>query len=266
MTISSFTSAGYRDLSGVAFGTFSSCLSTVSTLFCDIPKLTTNANYLSSLITTLSIGVGTRVSQNETNVMRNYTNKDVFNIFSNATLHNYSTTTGNFIAVNRGILSTVSYASTINIQPFIQTYTGTQEPNNTFTVNTVQFRLDSLSTILDINRQVTISYSPSLLFNINATPGTILSMSTFIVACNTLLPDTFYTRAWSPDTPIYNDSIRMVLPMYFNMASLTSSYTICHRICLRSGGYTVGNTVDYLGGPTNTLSVLLTGTNYNSIQ
>lgn len=268
MTISSFTSAGYRDLSGVAFGTLSSSLSTVSSLFCDIPTLTATTNYLVSQISTLSTNVGRRQGQNETNVMRNYTNKDVFTVFSNATVDNYSTTIGNFTAVNRGILSTVSYASTINIAPFIQPYTGTPGPNNTFTVNTVQFRLDSLSTILDINRQVTISYSPSLLFNsLTTSPGTILSISTFIMSCNTVLPDTFYSRAWSPaSSPLYNDSICMVLPMYFNMHSLLSSYTICHRITLYSGSYTIGNTVDYLGGPTNTLSVLLTGTNYNSIQ
>jgi hypothetical protein len=270
MTISSFTSKGYHDLSGVAFGTLSSSLSTVSSLFCGIPQLTSTTKYLVNEISTLSTTVGKRISQNETNVMRNYTNKDVFTVFSNATVNNYAITTGNFTAVNRGILSTVSYSSTITSSaPFIQTYTGSAGPNNTFTVNTIQFRLDSLSTILDINRQVTVSYSPSLLFNnLTTSPGAVLAMSTFIISCNTPLPDSFYTRAWSPNnSPLYNDTINMVLPMYFNMASLTSSYTICHSISPISGSYSVGNTsVDILGGPTNTLSVLLTGTNYNSIE
>jgi len=271
--ISTFTSRGYNDLSGVAFGTLSSCLSTVSTLFVSNSRIVTLSNaFTSSLVST----VGTleyNISRDAYNVQNNYTNIDVFKLLSTAVLNtdmNMNTTNTIF---NKGLLSTVSYASTINVDAYRGILKGVVAGAN-YTVSSAAFRLDSMSTLLNYNAQVSLSYSPSMRFDFTVAQDTLFYVSTLLICGITPLHLTTFVRPWvvrsGNQITLYNDTIRTTFASQLvNNISLTSTYTYLHRIDTFTNisypGTLTSNAESLMSG-NNTLSVILTGTNYRSIN
>jgi hypothetical protein len=285
LSISSFTSKGYHDLSGVAYGTFSSCMSTVSSLFLDKSALNNIAVFVStaSLVSTTK-ELSENIARTDYNIQNNYTNKDAFNVLSNSV----TTQRGDLQAIdsilNRGIISTVSFASSLNVA----SYKGILVPvvnqqQFTYTVSSVSFRLDSMSTMLNRKCQISLSYSPSLHFDINSAQQTddkILYMSTLLVCGNyevntTTFNDTTFVRPWliytGTSNTFYNDTINMTFSSdLINNIGLTSSFTMLHRINNYSGASfnpgPLGFDTEFYTSGNNTLSVILTGTNYTSIN
>jgi hypothetical protein len=224
------------------------------------------------------------IARTDYNIQNNYTNKDAFNVLSNSV----TTQRGDLQAIdsilNRGIISTVSFASSLNVA----SYKGILVPvvnqqQFTYTVSSVSFRLDSMSTMLNRKCQISLSYSPSLHFDINSAQQTddkILYMSTLLVCGNyevntTTFNDTTFVRPWliytGTSNTFYNDTINMTFSSdLINNIGLTSSFTMLHRINNYSGASfnpgPLGFDTEFYTSGNNTLSVILTGTNYTSIN
>jgi len=92
MSISTFNSAEYLNISTLAHQSYGSTLSTVSTLFCDIPTYSGGISTLSSVIlnsvSTLSTTVGLRQQRDENNLMYNYTEINLYKALSSAVAAN----------------------------------------------------------------------------------------------------------------------------------------------------------------------------------
>jgi hypothetical protein len=98
-------------------------------------------------------------------------------------------------------------------------------------------------------------------------------MSTIIVAGNTAFPLTTFCRPWlvkAGDGPqVYTDTINTTFNTnIIRNISLTSSFTYLHRIQpFNNVTYDPqGITAESLISPNNTLSIILTGTNYRSMN
>lgn len=280
--ISSFTSKGYHDLSGVAYGTLSSCLSTVSTLFLDKSVLANILDFVSSpsLVSTTK-KLEENIARTDYNIQNNYTNKDVFNVLSNSV--NIQRTDLQTIdsVLNRGILSTVAFASSLNVS----LYRGVINPvidtqNFIYTFSSSSFRLDSMSTMLNRKCQISLSYSPTFHFDCRTLGmDRIIYMSTLLVCGNYATEpfsynDTTFVRPWlirvGTSNNLYHDTINTTFSSdLINNISLTSSFTFLHRINNYAGVTftdTLGYNPEFFPSGNNTLSVILTGTNYTSIN
>lgn len=274
--ISSFTSRGYNDLSGVAYGTFSSCMSTVSSLFTNNVTVGILSNSFGGSLVSTTTSLDYKINRNASNVQNNYTNIDVFKLLSTAVLNGDATTNTTHQILNRGLLSTVSYASTLNVDEYRGLLKG-QVAGGNYTVSSASFRLDSMSTLLNYNGQVSLSYSPSMRFDFTVAQDTLFYVSTLLVCGTTSLPLTTFVRPWIVRTgnqiSLYNDTIRTTFAAQMvNNISLRSTYTFLHRID-NFNGISYPNTVGSLNSNAealmsgnNTLSVILTGTNYRSIN
>ena len=116
ISISTFTSKGYLDMSGVAFGTLSSALSTVSTLFYDIPKSVSTTISIISLISNISLGIEQKFEYNDQYLMDNFTQLGTFEEFSTTTKQDFSTLEGDFTALfsDLSTLQDAVYQSTLS--------------------------------------------------------------------------------------------------------------------------------------------------------
>lgn len=276
LRISTFTSRGYQDLSGVAYGTFSSCMSTVSTLFADHSTISTLSNsFTSSLVSTVGF-LDYKINRNATYVQNNYTNLDLFKLLSTSVLNGGTNLNVTNTIFNRGLLSTVSYASSLNVDQYRGILKGVVDGSE-YTVSSASFRLDSMSTLLNYNGQVSLSYSPSMRFDFTVAQDTLFYVSTFLYCGKTPLPFTTFVRPWvvrsGNQISLYNDTIRTTFnAQMVNNVSLTSTYTFLHRIDTFNNitypnalGSLNANAESLMSG-NNTLSVILTGTNYKSIN
>jgi hypothetical protein len=276
VSISTFTSRGYNDLSGVAYGTFSSCMSTVSSLFADHSTISTLSNsFTSSLVSTVKT-LESKIKDNADYVQNNYTKIEPFKLLSTSVSDNNTETYAANKAFNRGLISTVSFASTLNVDEYIGTLSNIENSGSLeYIVSSASFRLDSMSSLLNKNAQVSLSFSPSLKFNFNMVDDTLFYVSTLIMcgSSNTSFPITTFVRPWlvysgtsvPPKLHLYTDTINTTFNSEMvNNISLTSSYTFLHRIT----NYTPRPTeyTDFLVSGNNTLSILLTGTNFRSIN
>ena len=270
--ISSFTSRGYNDLSGVAYGTFSSCMSTVSSLFANNTTINMLSNsFTSSLVSTVTT-LDYKINRDANNVQSNYTNIDLFKILSTSVSDsNINTQTANAI-FNRGLISTISFASSLNVNQYRGILKGNIGSGNHYTVSSASFRLDSMSTLLNKNAQVSLAYSPSMKFEFNVTQDTLFYVSTLIMcgSSNTSFPLTTFVRPWlaragTSQINLYTDTINTTFnSLMINNISLTSSYTFLHHI--DNFNATLNCNAEYLVSGNNTLSIILTGTNYMSIN
>jgi hypothetical protein len=275
--ISSFTSRGFNDLSGVAYNAFASSMSTVSTLFANNSTISTLSNsFTSSLIST----VGTleyKIARDAYNVQNNYTNIDLFKLLSSSVLNADGNTATTNAIFNRGILSTVSYASTLNVEAYRGVLNGAVGLDGHFTMSSASFRLDSMSTLLNYNAQISLAYSPSLRFDFNVNVDTLFYVSTLIVCgtSNTSFPLTTFVRPWlvragTSLIHLYTDTINTTFSSEMvNNISLTSTFTFLHHVDSFNNITYPGPlncNADYLISGNNTLSVILTGTNYRSIN
>jgi len=273
--ISSFTSRGYNDLSGVAYGTFSSCMSTVSSLFTNNVKVNILSNaFTSSLVSTVTT-LEYKIARDASNVQNNYTNIDLFKVLSTSVLNNLTNMNTTNAIFNRGLLSTVSYASTLNVDSYRGILRGTIGVDGHYTVSSASFRLDSMSTLLNYNAQISLAYSPSLKFDFNVVQDTLFYVSTLIVCGSSLFPLTTFVRPWlvrsgASEIHLYTDTINTTFnSQMVNNISLTSSFTFLHHVDTFNGITYDGPlncNAEYLISGNNTLSVILTGTNYRSIN
>jgi hypothetical protein len=275
--ISTFTSRGYQDLSGVAYGTFSSCMSTVSSLFTNNTTVGNLSNSLGTSLVSTTASLDYKITRNANTVQTSYTNTDLFRLLSTAVYNtNANTNTTNAI-FNRGILSTVSYASTLNVEAYRGVLKGAVGLDGHFTMSSASFRLDSMSTLLNYNAQISLAYSPSLRFDFNVNVDTLFYVSTLIVCgtSNTSFPLTTFVRPWlvragTSLIHLYTDTINTTFnSQMVNNISLTSTFTFLHHVDSFNNITYPGPlncNADYLISGNNTLSVILTGTNYRSIN
>jgi hypothetical protein len=251
-------------------------MSTVSSLFTNNVTVGILSNSFGGSLVSTTGSLDYKISRNASNVQNNYTNIDVFKLLSTAVLNGDATTNATHQILNRGLLSTVSYASTLNVDQYRGILKGTVAGTN-YTVSSASFRLDSMSTLLNYNGQVSLSYSPSMRFDFTVAQDTLFYVSTLLVCGTASLPLTTFVRPWvvrgGNQMSLYNDTIRTTFAAQMvNNISLTSTYTFLHRID-NFNNITYPNAIGSLNcnaetlmSGNNTLSVILTGTNYRSIN
>jgi len=256
ITISTFTSAGYLDISGHAYGAYSSILSTVSTLFYDNREVGNATSSIMNFTSNVSTGIQQKIEYDNQNTMAN------FNLYINTT----NTTNSNLNTVAAGLFSTISYTSTMNF-PLMGSELGGPITGTTYQVSTTSFRLESMKSIIDKNAYIHLTYSPSLIFSSNADPGRIFSVSTCIQAGNTILSNVF-VRPWmalgSNTSNLYNDTINLQIDNNIARASYTSTYTFVHRITSFAPGGIASCNIRYATSD-NGMQVSLFGENFRGL-
>ena len=262
--ISSFNSREYLNISSVVYNSYASTLSTVSSLFIDnIEASTLNGGSISGLLST-SASLQKRIQNGETNVMQNYTNIDVFKLLS-------TSITNNTIQINASLISSISFASSININQFRGTLQGYSN-SLALTLSSAALRFDSMSTMINAGAQVRLTMSPSLRFDFLNAADTLFYVSSYVGVGTSIIPSPF-VRPWfsrgGTRCNLYTDTINFTFPANsLNNVGLTSTYTLYHRIESFTGmtfGATLNCNAEQLISGDNTLSVLLTGRNYTSI-
>jgi hypothetical protein len=243
ISISSFTSKGWHDLSGVAYGTLSSAMSTVSSLF-------TNTTQLQSTTASLASNI-----QRAGNLINGYTTLDLYKL-------NSTNTSYKIAGVN-------NLASSINISQHRGDLAGVYG-NSIYSLSTATFRLDALSSIITNKGQVQINHAPSFSFSNNFTVSsdTLLYVSSFIRCGDQDILSTTFVRPWllrsGSIINLYTDSLRFLLPVTtINNTGMRSNYSIMHRIdnfTLASvGGWSANPVAKALISGDNTLSLFITG-------
>jgi hypothetical protein len=243
ISISSFTSKGWHDLSGVAYGTLSSAMSTVSSLF-------TNTTQLQSTTASLASNI-----QRAGNLINGYTTLDLYKL-------NSTNTSYKIAGVN-------NFASSINISQHRGDLAAIYG-NSVYSLSTATFRLDALSSIITNKGQVQINHAPSFSFSNNFTVAsdTLLYVSSFIRCGDQDMLSTTFVRPWILRSEsiinLYTDSLRFLLPVAtINNPGMQSNYSIMHRIdnfTLASvGGWSANPVAKALISGDNTLSLFITG-------
>jgi len=271
--ISSFSSSNYLNISSLAYKTYGSTLSTVSSLFCDVKflneQISSVSTYSISTLLSTSVGFDSRQLRNENNVKDNYTEINLYKLLSTSVQSYIDSNVTLFGTIQNNIGNIMSFSSSINTEAYVGNYTGTVETNQHFTVRTVQFRLDSMSTMIDTHSQVVVSYSPSLLYNFNMNASELGTISTFLVAGNTTIRDATFVRPWYlPITSgtvapyLYTDNMEFVIQSSNIAKALDSTFMIYHHIDLDYVTYANNGTlvVNKTHGK-NSLNIRLTGMN-----
>lgn len=243
ISISSFTSKGWHDLSGVAYGAMSSAMSTVSSLF-------TNTTQLQSTTASLASNI-----QRTGNLINGYTSIDLYKL-------NSTNTSYKIAGVN-------NFASSINISQHRGDLAGIYG-NSIYSLSTATFRLDALSSIITNKGQVQINHAPSFSFSNNFTVAadTLLYVSSFIRCGNQDILSTTFVRPWllrsGSIINLYTDSLKFILPVAnINNVGMNSNYSIMHRIdnftMPSVGGWSANPIAKALISGDNTLSLFITG-------
>ena len=243
ISISSFTSKGWHDLSGVAYGTLSSAMSTVSSLF-------TNTTQLQSTTASLASNI-----QRAGNLINGYTSLDLYKL-------NSTNTSYKIAGVN-------NFASSINISQHRGDLASIYG-NSIYSLSTATFRLDSLSSIITNKGQVQINHAPSFSFSNNFTvpADTLLYVSSFIRCGDQDMLSTTFVRPWllrsGSIINLYTDSLKFILPVQLiNNPGMNSNYSIMHRIdnftMASVGGWSANPVAKALISGDNTLSLFITG-------
>jgi len=250
--ISSFTSQGYLDISGAAFGCFSSILSTTSSLFYDRPQIGTTTSSLLSFTSNVSTGINTAIVSDRSNVMNNYTNLGLFQSFSTGqatNIQNVSTTV-------ESLVSSFHFYSSLGVTD-VQTVIGGVIGGSQCSVSSVSFRLDSLSSMLVNADSIEVLYKPSFVFPQTSVTGVVQTVSTSILASKSVVSNSGYTRPWmslnSSSSNIYTDTISLSLDPSSVLESLTSTYTLFHTVAPFSG-YATSNLLNAMDSQ-NSVSV-----------
>ena len=252
LTISTFNSADYLRISTVAYQSYASTLSTVSTLFCPLSTLIQTNSTISSALTlsllSTSAGIGVRQTFTENNIMNNYTNVNLFNILSN-----------NVNTLSNGI--TNIFTSSINTTSFIGPVSGTAtDANKSLNLKPINFRLDSMSSLMTNPSQIKVTYSPSILYNLTIAENELLMVSTSIIACNSIIAEGNFVRplqiATGMPSYIYSDTMSLVFNYQNITNALTSSFSINHYIHFNSNN-TANTSMSNLTSGTNALIISL---------
>lgn len=275
LTISSFTSAEYLTISSLVQNTYGSTLSTASSFFCATSTLIETASTLSnfgisSLLSTSS-NLQTKLQFAENNVMNFYTNIDLFKLLSTSLQSNINSNVTSFSALSNNLNSVASFTSSLNTSGFMGAYTGTQTIDQHITISTVQFRLDTLSSFIDNGAQVTITYSPSLLYNFLIPTSGIASVSTFVMAQDSRIAEATFVRPWFvqttnpvlPQPYLYTDTVHFTINSSNLIAALNSTFTMYHHVDLTSVSIAsdANLVVNVLTSSNNSFTIGLTGMN-----
>jgi len=257
ISISTFNSSNYLALSTIAYTSYASTLSTVSSLFCDkstnIQSISTLSSFTGIALSNLSTSIDTRIVFGENNLMNNYATrgfvdrvKDILKLY---------------------VYNTTSFTSSINITEFKGLYNGIVTPNNHITVSTAKFRLDSMSSFTPLvhEGQYVFTYSPSLLYNFKMNTNSLMTLSTFLMAGSNIIPDSTFVRHWnfrvSSSNLLYTDTMKFTVDQHTMHDHLLSTFAIYHR--LESSDATYSDTMNESTinnyTHTNTLTVNLTG-------
>ena len=266
LTISTFNSAEYLNISSLVRSIYPSTLSTVSTLFCNNSTLLTSMSTATSELISTSSSLQQQINFTDNNVMNFYTNLDLYKLLSTS-LRDTNTVLSNALD------TIVSYSSSINTSQFTKTYQGTVGIDQHISFSSIQFRLDSVSSLINEGAQFVLTYSPSMLYNFLIPTATLASVSTFIRAGDTTINEATFVRPWFVQTTnsgitqpyLYTDTMRFVIKSSNITKALDSTFTIYHHVDVNSVSYPniqTNGAINYLTPGQNSLSYTLTGMNY----
>lgn len=264
MTISTFNSSEYLRISTVAHQTYASTLSTVSSLFCPLSTMIQATSTLSSIVInsllSTSAGISVRQTFDENNLMNNYTEINLFRLLSSSVQRYIDSNVITFNQINSNISNI--FTSSINTTSFIGPFSGTaSDLNKTLTASPINFRLDSMSSIINSNSQIKVTYNPSLFYNFTIGQDEVTMISTFVVAGNSVISEGNFVRPFIIDKSspayIYTDSMSFVFNPQNITNALTSSFSINHYIHFNSNN-TVNTSMSNLTSGTNALIISLT--------
>jgi hypothetical protein len=279
-SISSFTSAGYLATSSLAGNAYLCTLSTVSTLFYDIPRAVSTTTGLLTVMSNMSTGIRAQLTFDEQNLQNNYT------VLAN--FQNYSTgiaarQLSQDILTNKLLGNTLSsfyFRSSIGTTLAANTIQSgfTNATSTLFQCSTVSFRLDSMSSMTKYMPVTQITYTPSLWFSYVNSDGTHNStrdmryISTCLYVGTSILSNVTFTRPWqalNTDTQtsnLYADTVTLTIPADQVSTNIRSTFTLGHAIspfCPMTGATRYGiQSLNYQNSSdiTNSLSVVLAAT------
>jgi hypothetical protein len=225
-------------------------MSTASTLFAtrEYASTLSSSNY-STLLTELSnvsTGIQAKFAYDNQNLLLNYTPIATFNVFSNAT--------------NTSLNTFVNIRSTFGTQFENSNMAGIAFNARQLYISSAHFRLDSLSSAIFKEPNVTLTYSPSLIFSSNNAPPRVMGVSTFVRVNLTILSNTMVERPWmatnSNASNVFTDTCFFEMNQTEMLANITSTFTIGHLI----DQWFVG------GSGIQSQNVLNATTNHNSLK
>jgi hypothetical protein len=266
LTISTFNSAEYLNISSLVRSIYPSTLSTVSTLFSDRSSLITSMSTNTGQLLSTSLSFQTQIQNTQNTMMDFYTNLDLYKLLSTS-LRDTNTVLSNALD------TIVSYSSSINTSQFTKTYEGTVGIDQHISFSSIQFRLDSVSSLINEGAQFVLTYSPSMIYNFLIPTATLATVSTFIKAGDTTINEATFVRPWFVQTTnsgitqpyLYTDTMKFVIRSSNIMKALDSTFTIYHHVDVNSVSYPNIQTnaaINYLTPGQNTLAYTLTGMNY----
>lgn len=261
--MSSFTSGGYQDLSGVAYSAYGSTLSTVSTLFVDHALLGATSTALTALTSNVSTGIDTALRYDRQYFTTNYTLKSLY-AYNSTQVDAYLTTLDVKLSnVNAGLLSTISFTSSIPPSGG-GAVTGVASGGN-FTMSSSYFTLGGMTDILQHSQKVVVEMNPSAVFD-NGTVG-ILNVSSFLMSGTTLIPGSVFTRPLKTDnvgrSNLYTDTYSVELAPSDVLSASLNPIRLCHRVV----GFTPGASLvtSNLMSATNSIHVRCFGNNFGGV-
>jgi hypothetical protein len=226
--ISSFTSADYLANSTLT----NTLLSTVSTFFF------TSSQTL-DLISNVSVGIQQKIQYDNNYATAFYLTKNIYAANSTATAN---------LITNK-----INFQSSIGVPETGQTQLGTYG-GGVFEFSTATFNLSTLSSLLYV-ANIEITEQLGLLFNFNPTvsKNNIMTVSSFLVAGDSIIPETLFTSPWmAPNdtgSNLLTGTVKMSMNYLTAYATLTSSYSIVHRISpFNLSGYSVQNRMSEQNG------------------
>jgi hypothetical protein len=278
--ISTFTSANYLATSSISGNAYPCTMSTVSTLFYDIPRSVSTTGSVISLMSNMSTNIQTKFQAVEQNVQDNYVTKGLYTYSTNTIIGALNTQAGvnaNFLT---NLFSTFTIVSTLGVtgtyaSGTVSTFgTGGAAGALYGTFSSSSFRLDSVSSLLKMANTIQLTFSPSYLFGAtNTSPWQMVYMSTTVIAGRTILSNVNFTRPWmvtntGSTSNLYTDTITLTLPYNQVSSSLLSSYSLFHTISPFAPSGTGIQSLTYMNyiDPNNSLRLLLTGNVFRGLQ
>jgi hypothetical protein len=236
INISSFTSAEYLQISTLA----NTNISTVSTLFYDIPRTGQATSSLLDFTSNVSVGIQTRINYDATYFTTFYTTLDYFS--------NVSTSTSGKIN------SKINFISSIGAPEQGLPQTGVDD-SGVFQFSSATFNLNSMNSNIQLGANLEVRENLSIVLDSNITgdKNNIYTISTFITVDDVFLPSTVFTRPWmAPNDAgpnLLTDTIFMSLDPNTMIVNPNSTYKILHRINnYNLTSYTVSNVTSVKNG------------------
>jgi hypothetical protein len=268
--ISTFNSPEYLTISTLANYGYRSSLSSVKDLFVDNPLMIFSTQNTVNLISNISVGI--KQQFDVTNVL--ISQKVAQSFFENFE-EKYGQVTS---TLKLGATSTFCFTSSLGLTDGFGIQASPPIADTLF-ISTHSFRLESMSNLLLSEGQTTIQWSPSFLIGATQQGATfpLLEISTFLIASNSVVSTTTFTRPWmamnaTTNSNLYTDTFTMRIDPRELSNSYTSTYKICHRILnykhdtyppTNSGFAT--STLSTITSPRHALQVQITGKKFTIV-